>query len=400
VARLFGRLFNSPRRGGGAYVVRYRDRVVVDLWAGTADSRTRRPWEADTLGLSFSTTKGVAATVIHRLADRGLLGYDEPVAAFWPDFAAGGKARITVRQLLSHQAGLDRLAPIAPTGEAMLDHLAAERKLAARRPDHEPGTPAYHAVTYGWLLAGLARAVTGRGMAELVRTELAEPLGLDGLHIGRPLAAPERVAAPVGEFRPLPGMLAWLASTPAPVLLPRRGLGSLVVPGVHELFRGPNPRVLDTEMPAVNGMFSARSLATLYGALAGRGMVDGRRLLSEGTVRQLGRVVTRAVDRSLGIPMIWRLGHHQAFVPGVWLPRAFGHYGYAGSGAWADPESGLSVAFVSNRVYPITSTFSMGDLALTRLSRVTVAAARRVEGSESELPRPAASDRPDARHAL
>lgn len=392
VARLFARLFRSPARGGGSFFVRYRDRTVVDVWAGVADPATGRAWSRDSLALSFSTTKGVVATVIHRLVERGLLAYDEPVAAFWPEFAAGGKHRITVRQLLTHQAGLDKLAPIAPSGEAMLDHLGAERRLAAHTPDHPPGTPAYHGITFGWLCAGLARAVTGRGMAELVRTEISEPLGIDGLHIGRPHGAGERLAATIGPFRPLSPWLTRLALPPFPVAIPpRRGVEALFVPGVHEIFQGPQPSVLDTEMPAANGVFTAESLALLYGALANGGTVGGRRLLSGDTVRALNRVHSLSVDRALGIPMFWRLGYHQAFVPGVWLPRAFGHYGYAGSGAWADPVSGMSVAFVSNRIYSLTNAF--GDLALTRLSRVAVAAARRVEGvgAARTLPHP----RPD-----
>ena len=110
VRRLFGRLFSSPGRGGGSLVVRRGDEVLVDIWGGVADPESRTPWERDSLALSFSTSKGVATTIIHRLADRGLLSYDEPVAAYWPEFAAGGKARLTVRQLMSHQTGLDNFA--------------------------------------------------------------------------------------------------------------------------------------------------------------------------------------------------------------------------------------------------------------------------------------------------
>lgn len=372
VAQLFERLFRVAGRGGGSFVLRHRDRVLVDIWGGVADPATGAGWRRDTLALSFSTTKGVAATVIHRLADRGLLGYDDPVAAFWPEFAAGGKDRITVRQLLRHQAGLDRLAPIAPDADALLDHRAAEQRLAAQAPDHRPGSSAYHAITFGWLCAGLARAITGKGMAELVRTELAEPLGVDGLHIGRLAPDSERVAATIGELRPMPDLLARFVALPFPITLPHRRIAeAMLSPGVNEVFRPPCPPVLDTEMPSANGLFTAESLATLYGALANGGAVSGRRLLTGGTVHDLARPPrSRVPDLALGFPMYWRLGYHQAFVPGVRMPTAFGHYGYAGSGAWADPATGLSAAFVSNRVYPLSN--AMGDLALVRLSRLSV----------------------------
>jgi CubicO group peptidase (beta-lactamase class C family) len=374
VGRLFAKLFGNAARGGGSLVVRHGDRVVVDVWAGVADPRTGRAWERDSLGLSFSTSKGVAATVIHRLADRGLISYDEPVATYWPAFAAQGKGRITVRQLLSHQAGLDALAPIAPNSAALLDHLGAEERLAARAPGHRPGTPAYHSITFGWLLAGLARAVTGLGMEQLIDTEINEPLGVDGLHFGLPAARPDRVPAMVGSLGPLVD-LARVGLAVAPRWLPtRRVLDSIYVPDMAKVFRGYDPPVLGTVMPAANGMFTAESLAALYGALANGGALGGRRLLSVDTVGQIGRVQTRALDRNLLVPMRWRLGYHQAFVPRTSLPRAFGHYGYAGSGGWADPDTGMALAFVSNRLYPVTTPF--GDLALLRLSKLAVDAVR------------------------
>ncbi|EHN11804.1 Esterase A [Patulibacter medicamentivorans] len=377
IGKLFSRTFRAAGRGGGSFVVRHRDRVLVDIWAGVADPASGQPWRRDSLGLSFSTSKGVASTVIHRLADQGLLDYDEPVATYWPEFRAGGKGAITVRQLLTHQAGLDRLRPIAPDLPALLDHVGAEQRLAARTPDHRPGRPAYHAVTYGWLLGGLARAITGRGIDELLASEVSEPLGVDGLHFGRPRAGGERVPTLVGGLGPLLGLVPAAALLPG-FASPRRGLESVYAPGLAAAFTGRDAPGLDTVMPAVNGMFSAESLATLYGALANGGSVDGRQLLSPETVRRIERVESRAPDLNVVIPMIWRLGYHQAFVPGAWLPRAFGHFGYAGSGAWADPASGLSVAFVTNRIYPPHTPF--GDLLLYRLSQLTVAALRRRRG--------------------
>src|SRR5215217_2115716 len=153
-------------RGGGALVVRLHGQTVLDLCTGWADRAHTRPWQPETLGLSFSTTKGIASTVIHRLAERGALGYDEPVATFWPEFAAGGKGRVTVRDLLTHRAGLWSVRAVAERPEDLLDHVAMEERLAARAVRAPTERSAYHAITYGWLVAGLARRVTGgRGLA-------------------------------------------------------------------------------------------------------------------------------------------------------------------------------------------------------------------------------------------
>ena len=161
-ADAFGSLV-SRGRGGGALVVRMGGETVLDLCTGWADRAHTRPWTPETLALSFSTTKGVASTVVHRLADRGLLEYDEPGATYWPAFAAGGKGRITVRHVLTHRAGLQSIeSAVAETG-----------RRPARPPGHGgaprgPPTPtaptersAYHAITYGWLLSGLAHHITG-----------------------------------------------------------------------------------------------------------------------------------------------------------------------------------------------------------------------------------------------
>ena len=148
-------------RGGGALVVRVDGETVLDLCTGWSDRAHTRPWTPETLALSFSTTKGVASTVIHRLAERGALAYDEPVATYWPEFAAGGKERVTVRDLLTHRAGLWSVRAVADRPEDLLDHLAMEEKLAARAVRAPTERSAYHAITYGWLVAGLARRVTG-----------------------------------------------------------------------------------------------------------------------------------------------------------------------------------------------------------------------------------------------
>ena len=365
LARAFSRLVGR-RDGGGALAVQLNGETVVDIYTGYADRARTRPWTPDTLAISFSTTKGVASTVIHRLADRGLLDYDEPVATYWPEFAAGGKERVTVRHLLTHRAGLSSVRAVAARAEDLLDHLEMEHRLAERTVRAPTERSAYHAITYGWLVAGLARRITGYGLADLARTEVTEPLSISGLHIGVPDDAREFVAEPVGHALRQIGSLAdrtrrvW-----GRYRVSRTTLDALHVPGFNRLFEGPDPPIWHTEMPAVNGVISARALAELYAPLASRG---GDGYLSAETVHALGRVQVRTTDAVLGIPMRWRLGYHQAFGAGRDAHMAFGHYGYGGSGGWADPATGMSVGFVTNRIGSLTTP--LGDLNLFRLNRI------------------------------
>jgi len=378
----FSKLFNARSEGGAALSVRMHGCPVVDVWGGFADRTARRPWKRDTVALCFSTTKGLAATVVHRLADRGLVDYDAPVAAYWPEFAAAGKESITVRQLLSHQAGLHSAAGLVQRPEDLLDHVALEEKLAARPPDVRPGHPGYHALTYGWLVAGLARRVTGLGLAELVRTELAEPLRTNGLGIGMPADGTRRVAPLRGRtppIRPTPHLLvdagARLIPSVERVELTRRFFEALYLPQLDQLFAGPSPLVLEAEFPSVNGLLSAHGLATLYGTIANEGEVEGIRLLAPSTVRALSEVQTRARDAVIAMRMNWRMGYHRAGALGYRGDTAFGHYGFGGSGGWADPATGLSFGFVTNELRLIQAPVG-GDQRIFRLSGLVLRAAR------------------------
>jgi CubicO group peptidase (beta-lactamase class C family) len=376
VAVAFTGHFRGRDPGGAALCVRHRGEVVVDVWGGYADPSTGRPWERDTMAMSFSTTKGIASTVIHRLADRGLLEYDERVATYWPAFGGQGREVITVRQLLSHQAGMYRIRGLVDDPEELLDHEHVLDRLTSHPPVEAPGSAtAYHGLTYGWLVAGLAHAVTGRWMRELFQQEVARPLDLDGLHLGAPEALRDRVA----PLRPeTPVLLRWAG--PGRLLewfeVSRPLAEALLVDGFEQLWFEPEQRILDAQIPAVNGVFTARSLATVYAALANAGEVDGTRLLSAGTVHEAGRVQTRERDRVLNMPLRWRLGYHQvlaATTDQAW--RAFGHHGYGGSGGWADPETGVSVGYVTNRLW--STTTPLADTRLIRLSADILRAARR-----------------------
>ena len=335
VAEAFRRVMGRGA-GGGALVVRWRGETVVDLVTGSADARGTRPWTPDTLAISFSTTKGVASTVVHRLADRGLLSYDDPVAKHWPAFGVGGKEDVTVRDLMTHRAGLYSVQAVADRAEDLLDHLGMEERLAAREVSAPTRRSAYHAITYGWLIAGLVRGVTGQGLGDLVKSEILDPLDLDGLHIGAPADARERVAEPVGSaLRHLGSAATVMAPVWTRATVARAAFEALHLDGFHRLFEGAEPPIWTTEMPAVNGTFSADALARLYGALANGGSDNGATLLSPETTHELGRVQLRTADAVLGLKMRWRLGYPQAFAAGQTSPMAFGHYGSGGSGAWA-----------------------------------------------------------------
>jgi len=343
---LFSKLFPGRRFGGGALSVYLDGRPVVDVWTGWSDRHGDVKWSADTGAMVFSATKGVAATVIHRLVDRGLLSYDAPVAEFWPEFGVNGKALITVRDLMRHRAGLSNLNGV--TKSELLDHIAMEQRVAAAPATRLVGHPAYHALTYGWLISGLARSVTGLGMRELIRTEIARPLNTDGLYLGRPPAdAPTQCAQilmpqskranPVFNFLAPKYAALWFSG----------GFGSMYFPGAKSFVQGDIP-FLDSEIPSVNGVMTARGLAKMYGALANGGRIDGKRFLSAELVRGLSGRPSLRPDLNILVPLAWHLGYHSVPVPGV-LP-GFGHAGLGGSLGWADPSSGMSFGFVHNRL--------------------------------------------------
>jgi CubicO group peptidase (beta-lactamase class C family) len=311
--------------------------------------------------------------VVHRLVDRGLLDYDAPVAQYWPEFAQGGKATMTVRDVLAHRAGLSDLGLVAATPVEALDHRLMERRLAAATPDRTRGIPMYHALTLGWLLAGLVRAVTGKGMDELYRTEVAEPLRLTGLYLGRPPAgAPVDIAELVGTHLSFAGTRWGERAMTRACAVP--GLGSAVrslfIPGMHATLDGPAPALMSAINGSATGFFTADALARVYATIAGDGSLDGRRLISAATARGLRR------DRFVLPP--WHLGYHT--FPTVGALRAFGHIGINGVGGWVDPERELAVGLMSNQFSAARLPF---DLSLMSAFLPTIMLAARGAGVRS-----------------
>lgn len=365
-------MFPGRRWGGGALAVYLDGQPVVDVWTGWEDRRGKVPWSADTAPMVFSATKGVASTVIHRLVDRGLLEYEAPVAEYWPAFGANGKSDLTVRELMRHHAGLSGLR--GATQEHLLDHLVMEERLAAAAPGRLLGKPAYHALTYGWLVSGLARAVTGKGMRTLIREEVAEPLGTEGMHLGRPPAgSPTRVAQIImpQNFTGLP-FVNEVACKAADMF--SGGFRSMYFRGVLAAVKGEIP-LLDAEMPAANGVMTARALARMYGAIANGGEIDGTQFLSRELVAGLTGRRSRQRDRNIMVPLSFHLGYHS--VP-FGNPPGFGHAGLGGSVGWTDPASGMGFAFVHNRLLsPFVVLDHAGLATLGNLARQGVARARK-----------------------
>ncbi|HZC94235.1 MAG TPA: serine hydrolase domain-containing protein [Mycobacterium sp.] len=372
VVRLFAGLFPGRRFGGGTLCVYIDGTPVVDVWTGWSDRAGEVAWTADTGAMVFSATKGVASTVIHRLVDRELLCYDTPVADYWPEFGANGKADITVRDVLRHRSGLSHLKGVSKT--ELMDHRLMEERLAAAPVDHLRGAPAYHALTYGWLLSGLARAVTGTGMRELIRTELAAPLNTDGLHLGRPPAdAPTKVAEILAPQSRRPNPLFDFVA-PRVAGLPFSGaFGAMYFPGIKSLMQGDIP-FLEGEVPAANGVVTGRGLAKMYAALANGGRMDGTQFLSAELVEGLTGRPRVTPDLNILVPMPFHLGYHESPIPG--LLKGFGHIGLGGTLGWADPQTGSAFGFVHNRLLT-PMLFDMASFAgLARPLRNAITAAR------------------------
>jgi CubicO group peptidase (beta-lactamase class C family) len=389
---------------GGAAVCVYQDGAcVVDLWGGYRDARGR-PWDRDTMSPSFSTTKGVASTAAHVMVDRGRLDYDARVSDYWPEFARNGKADITVRHVLAHQSGLYHIRQMVDRADRMLDWDYMIRAIENAAPVHPPGTrTGYHGLTYGFLVGELIQRVSGKPFSQVVRETIAEPLGLDGMYVGAPVDQLHRAATllwPQGLLGLGGRLLRWQGPLIGDVLAGSAALAQRVIdlgpvrvdlPSILDALapRGISAfdfgaeETLRVAIPAANGLFTARSLARMYAALACGGVLDGVRLLSAETLAEATEVQPTTTGH-LVVPfdMRWRLGYHGVFTTHGVPRRAFGHFGFGGSGAWADPRRRLAVAFIVNS--GMGTPF--GDFRTARVSGAALrcANARRSRGSDAE----------------
>lgn len=342
---------NFAERGElGAAFALYVDGVAkVDIWAGVADTQTGRPWTGDTLQLVYSTTKGAAAICVARLVEAGLVSYDEPVATYWPEFATNGKEEVTVGQMMSHQAGLPyATAPL--TFDDLMAVTPVVDALAAQEPVWAPGTRhGYHALTYGWLAGELVRRVDGRRIGQYFADEVAAPLGLD-FWIGLPESEEARVARLEAAPPPTdPEALAMMMQIAGPGTM---GFNALFMSGV--MMAGPadpfnSRQVHATEMPAANGITTARSLARMYAATVGE--VDGIRLIDETTAAAVRAEAVNGPDACLVVNSRFGMGFMlDGELTPMLSPASFGHAGAGGSLGYADPDAKVGYGYVMNQM--------------------------------------------------
>ncbi len=360
VRQAFEQNFTLYGEVGASFGLYVDGELKVDLWGGTADVTTGRLWSKDTIALVYSVSKGITATLMSLLAQRGELDLDANVASIWPEFAANGKQKITIRQVLSHQAGLPAVLSNFTREQVLLGTPLID-ELATLPPVWKPGTShGYHALTFGWLTGEIVRRATGRSMGSLVASELSDPLSLD-LHIGLARAEHRRVA-PLIDPAPLdlqvlesivdPEALAAfqraMAALQDPTSLLSRAMSTNgALPAPHaETWN--DARMYEIEQPAVNAITNGRSLAKLYGACVAP--VGGVRILSDATLDDVTAEQLAGPDEVMGTPARFASGYQLPTPAGPMLsPASFGHVGASGALGFADRTHRVGFGYVQNQ---------------------------------------------------
>lgn len=343
VQRVIDGLVDSGQEIGLQVAAYINGELAVDAWSGVANQDSGQMVDGDTLFTSWSTTKGFVATCLHILADRGQVGYDTPIATYWPAFGARGKANATVRHVLTHSTGVPHM-PNGITPAMMADWDAMCAAIAALEPLWEPGsTVCYHAWTFGWIVGELVRRIDGRPIAQFAQEELCQPLGIADFYLGIPDAVEWRVA-------PL---------TEAPSEPPTNELALRVMPPQLTSAAVVNrPDFRRASIPGGGGIMSARAIARHYAMLAQGGELDGVRILSTERCRLIGALHAYSPDARSGISRRRGLGYALGGDPQRGGDSAmgrggseFGHAGNGGSLGFADPARRLSFGLTKNRMH-------------------------------------------------
>lgn len=397
---------------GGALVIYHQGNQVVNTATGLALPNT--PWQSDTLSVNFSIGKGVMATLIAVLVSRGMLDYDEPIAKVWADFAHHGKQHITLRQVLTHTAGLFNIASLTKELSDLLDWQVMTDKVAYMTTDTPKGqqtaqyASAYSALVSGWILGKVVELCTSMSLQHALDEYLSKPLGVVGeLFYGVPSDKVAQVARPVRHFDGISAhrkptlkpdstaVLTALHSLPISqhwaMALGSEGLTTAsinrlyfdssamnlvnyknaLMPNGRDGITYHHPEVLQAVIPAANGVSTANALAKLYAMHAGGGVWQGQTLITPNVLTDLRQLQVDGVDAVMPANMQWRSGFHRLF--SIWhTPNAYGHMGYNGSVAFCDPDRELAVAFVHNfdtTMLNDVRQFALSEMAIDRASQ-------------------------------
>ena len=322
---------------GASVAVMLHGKLLVDLWGGHSDHAKTKPWARDTIANVWSATKGVMATSVAMMVERGKLAYDKPIADIWPEFAVNGKERITLNDVMSHTSGLNGSAvPISE--EQLCTWTPYVNALAAMKPNWNPGEHcAYHALSYGHLTGEPLRRAAGKSVGQFVRDEIAGPLGID-FFIGVPEAQDHRCAEMIAGA----GCNDWLQlvlSSPFPQGC--KNPTPVATSPHHRRWRA-------AEIPGGNGHGDARALASIYGNICG----SNSKLLSSKGREAASRVRFRGLDESFASPTCWGAGFRlEDDEYGTKAPKqTIGHGGWGGTIAFGDPEARLGFAYVTNNM--------------------------------------------------
>ncbi|MGD9697826.1 MULTISPECIES: serine hydrolase domain-containing protein [unclassified Acinetobacter] len=388
LARQFSRMQDARTDlGGAALVVYFQGHKVVDIWTGKKSET--EDWQADTLAVCYSTGKGVLSTLAHILVSEGLLDYDTPVAEYWPEFGQNGKDKITLRHMLSHQSGLYDIRNLVADASEMADWQHMLAVMAQAKPRFAVATDAaYQPLTFGWQVGGLLEKATGKTLAELMQQYLIAPLQLDAAYFGVPKEKLAEVARIIPQqkvskdklqnSKPKVKPAQARKASPFDKLLELSGqkpqdFQDAMIPKGMKNFSFFSDQGLQVIIPAATGVFSANSLARIYAMLANGGEWQGQQLIGTEIFKQLSQIQYTRRDRIMPLPMHWRLGYHRILTLGK-SSSGFGHMGFNGSGAWCDPERGLSFSYPHN-----FSTASItGDYRLWGLTQETLRCADRI----------------------
>ena len=325
VSELFFDQIETGLHPGAALAVYRYGELVLDLYGGLADKEAGRPVDENTMFVLYSSTKPVTACCLYILWERGRLNWDDRVAMHWPEFAQAGKEEVTIAQVLTHRGGFPD-SPSHMTWDRWSDWDAAVKAMEELRPDYPPGRViAYHPRNFGWVIGELVRRIDGRPINRFVREEITRPLGINDLYIGLP-----------------DWLLGRVSKLHAMEDCDRRSQ--------VELYN--RPEVHRTVQPSGGGISTARGLARFFAMMQLGGALDGVAVMSPETVAEVASAHSEGIDHSLNRRVIRGMGlslaDPRSGAPDKLDPRTFGHAGSGTSVGWANPDTGLAVAYITN----------------------------------------------------